>query len=243
MKKTVIKFTNVSKQYLIQEDRTIKDLILSITRGQATLKQHFSLSKVSFEIKEGETVALIGKNGAGKSTVLKLIAGVTYPSKGRVTVKQKVAPLIELGAGFHHELTGLENIYLNAAILGMHKPEIEQKVNQIIEFTELNKFIKIPVKRYSTGMFMRLAFAIAVHAKAPILLIDEVLAVGDKEFQDKCLDHLEQIKKDKKRTIFFVSHDENLIKKFCERALLLREGKLIIDDTPEKVFKIYNQFI
>jgi ABC-type polysaccharide/polyol phosphate transport system ATPase subunit len=240
MNQAVITFDHVSKQYLFQDDRTFKDLIPNLLRGKAWNRKYTAISDISFTINQGETVGFIGKNGAGKSTLLKLIAGVTFATKGNVNVNQKVAPLIELGAGFHHELSGYENIFLNAAILGMHKREIQSKVDSIIEFSELQNFIHVPVKRYSTGMYMRLAFAIAVHMDSPILLIDEVLAVGDADFQAKCLNFLEKMKGRHDKTIIFVSHDEKSVRKFCERVILINKGKLIADGKPESVFETYH---
>jgi ABC-type polysaccharide/polyol phosphate transport system ATPase subunit len=236
----VINFQHVSKQFLFQDDRTFKELLPNLLRGRGWGRTYTAISDMNLTINQGETVGFVGKNGAGKSTLLKLIAGVTFPSKGKLTVSQKVAPLIELGAGFHHELSGYENIFLNAAILGMHKREIEEKVDSIIAFSELEQFIHVPVKRYSTGMYMRLAFAIAVHMDAPILLIDEVLAVGDADFQKKCLTFLAQMKKRHDKTIIFVSHDEKSVRSFCDRAILINKGKLVIDGTPAAVFDRYH---
>lgn len=241
MSKTAVKFENVDKSFFIQEERTFKDLIPSLLTGRNVMKLHHVLKNVSFEIEKGETVGIVGKNGAGKSTVLKLIAGVTYPNNGSVKVNGKVAPLIELGAGFHHELTGYENIYLNAAILGMHKREIEERIDQIIDFSELSEFIHTPVKRYSSGMYMRLGFSVAIFTHAPILLIDEVLAVGDVLFQKKCLDYLKEIKATHDRTIIFVSHDEKAVTDFCDRAILISEGKIIGDAKPKEIFKTYHE--
>jgi lipopolysaccharide transport system ATP-binding protein len=238
--KTVIEFHHATKQYFLQDDRTFKDLIPNLLRGKAWANNYTAISDANFTITQGETVGFVGKNGAGKSTLLKLIAGVTYPTSGTVVVSQKVAPLIELGAGFHHELSGYENIFLNAAILGMHKREITAKVDEIIAFSELEKFIHAPVKRYSTGMHMRLAFAIAIHVDAPILLIDEVLAVGDTDFQKKCLHLLENMKKNREKTIIFVSHDEEAVKGFCERTILLDRGKVIADGDPSAIFNSYH---
>jgi ABC-type polysaccharide/polyol phosphate transport system ATPase subunit len=240
MNKPVITFSNVTKRYNVQDDRTFKDLIPNLLLGKISARSYTAIKNVNFSINQGETVGLVGKNGAGKSTLLKLIAGVTYPTQGSVSVTQKVAPLIELGAGFHHELSGYENIFLNSAILGMHKKEILQKVESIISFSELTDFIHVPVKRYSTGMYMRLAFAIAIHVDAPILLIDEVLAVGDTDFQKKCLNKLEEIKKEHDKTIIFVSHDEVSVKGFCDRAILFDHGALITDGLPKKVFDLYH---
>lgn len=240
MSNSIISFTNVTKEYFLQDDRTFKDVIPNLLRGKPWARKFTAISNVNFQINEGETVGFIGKNGAGKSTLLKLIAGVTYCSKGKVKIDGKVAPLIELGAGFHHELSGYENIFLNAAILGMHQKEIKAKVDGIIKFSELEDFIHVPVKRYSTGMYMRLAFAIAIHVDAPILLIDEVLAVGDLEFQTKCLKHLEEMKKRHDKTIIFVSHDEHAVKSFCDRVILLDHGKIVGDGKPEAVFEKYH---
>lgn len=238
--KPIIEFNHVTKQFMLQEDRTFKELIPSLLLRRPISKKYKALSDLNFTINEGETVGIVGKNGAGKSTILKLIAGVTYPSSGTVKIHGRVAPIIELGAGFHHELSGYENIFLNAAILGMHKIEIEQKLSSIIEFSELEKFIHVPIKKYSTGMQMRLAFAVAIHIDAPILLIDEVLAVGDEAFQKKCLAYLETIKQNHNKTIVFVSHAQEAVEEFCDRALLIQEGQLLLDDTPKKVFSKYD---
>src|SRR5258708_3130626 len=236
---TVISLDHVSKDFFVQEDRTIKELIPHLMLGKSWAKDIKALSDISFTIKKGETVGIVGKNGAGKSTLLKLIAGVTSPSKGQLVITDKVAPLIELGAGFHHELSGYENIFLNAAILGMHKKEIQGKVESIIEFSELQEYIHAPVKKYSTGMYMRLAFAIAIHMDTPILLIDEVLAVGDEAFQEKCLAYLHDMRERENKTIIFVSHAEDSVKSFCERAILLNKGEVIADGPPAKIFAQY----
>lgn len=236
-----IEFSKVSKKYLVQQDRTFKELLPSVLLGKSWASHQPVFQNLSFTIRVGETVAIVGKNGAGKSTLMKLIAGVTYPSTGKVSVNGRVAPLIELGAGFHHELSGYENIFLNAAILGMHKREIDAVLNDIIEFSELGEFIDVPVKRYSTGMYMRLAFSIAVHTHAPILLIDEVLAVGDMTFQQKCLTRLNEMKAQHDRTIVFVSHDEQAVVSFCERAILLNAGELLFDGKPAEVFDRYHR--
>ena len=241
MDNLVIRCKNVTKKFFLQEDKTFKEFLPNLLLGKSWAKEIIALDDISFEINIGETVGIIGKNGAGKSTLLKLMAGVTAASKGEVVVQGKVAPLIEVGAGFHHELTGLENIFLNGAILGMHKKEIEAVVDSIIDFSELKDFIHVPVKKYSLGMYMRLGFAVAIHINAPILLIDEVLAVGDAAFQKKCLNYLRKIKKDKTKTIIFVSHNEEAVRSFCERTILLDHGKIIKDGDPKVVFKIYHQ--
>lgn len=239
----IITFEHVTKEYVLQDDRTFKDVIPSLLRGKSWASKHRALDDVSFTIHQGETVGIVGRNGAGKSTIMKLIAGVTYPTSGKLTVHGRVAPLIELGAGFHHELSGYENIFLNAAILGMHKKEIQGKVDSIIAFSELEKFIHSPVKRYSTGMYMRLAFSIAVHIDAPILLIDEVLAVGDVAFQKKCIDHLQELKKRHDKTIVFVSHSEDTVVEFCDRAILLNAGKFETTGKPEDILRTYHKEI
>lgn len=238
-----ISFKNVTKNFYLQDDRTFKELLPSLLTGKPWARKFSALTGISFDITGGETVGIIGKNGSGKSTILKLIAGVTYPTTGKVHIEGKVAPLIELGAGFHYELSGFENIFLNAAILGMHKKEIEAKVEEIIEFSELAEFIHTPVKKYSSGMYMRLGFSIAINTDSPILLIDEVLAVGDAAFQKKCLDKLKEIKSTGNRTVVFVSHDEEAVKSFCDRAILLNHGKIIEDGKPEKVFSSYHKIL
>ena len=235
-----ITFTNVKKEFLLQEDRTFKELLPSLLSGKSWAKAKEVLHDVSFTINQGETVALVGKNGAGKSTILKLIAGVTYPTSGSLSVIGKVAPLIELGAGFHHELSGYENIFLNAAILGMHKKEIELCLADVIAFSEIEEYLHVPLKKYSTGMQMRLAFSVAIHAPASILLIDEVLAVGDAEFQKKCLKRLREIKEKGDKIIVFVSHDSKSVLDFCERAVLLENGRVSLDEQPSKIFRVYS---
>ena len=236
----LVRLNKVTKSYYLQDDRTFKELIPSLLTGKSWAEKHVVFSNVSFEIKKGETVGIVGENGAGKSTIMKLIAGVTYPNRGSIKVTGKVAPLIELTAGFHHELTGYENIFLSAAILGMHKKEVELVVDDIIAFSEIDEYLHTPIKRYSTGMVVRLAFSIAIHSVSNILLIDEVLAVGDIKFQRKCLNRMKALKKKKDKIIVFVSHSEEQVKEFCDRALLLQNGKLTLDSTPEKVFKRYN---
>ncbi len=240
MTDTHIECKNLTKEFYLQGERTIKDLIPSLIQGKSFAKKHVVLKDINFSLERGGTLGVVGKNGAGKSTLMKLIAGVTYPTSGSIEVRGKVAPLIELGAGFHHELNGYENIYLNAAILGMHKKEIELIERDIIEFSGIEEFLHEPLKRFSTGMVMRLAFSVAVHINADILLIDEVLAVGDFEFQEKCLTKLDEIKQQKDVTIVYISHDEKTVSSFCERAILLQDGRLTLDDTPATVFKKYH---
>lgn len=240
MSNQVIIFKNVTKVFSQQDDKTFKEFLPNLILGRPWAKKLVALDNISFEISKGETLGIVGKNGSGKSTLLKLIAGVTSPTKGEVSVLEKVAPLIEIGTGFHHELTGLENIYLSSAVLGMHKKEIEQVLDKIIEFSELKDFMGVPVKHYSSGMYMRLGFSVAIFVNAPILLIDEVLSVGDASFQEKCMDYFRSVKEDRDKTIVFVSHSEEVVKKICNRAILLSGGKIIREGDPNEIFKKYH---
>ncbi len=240
MNNQVISFKNVTKVFSQQDDKTFKEFLPNLILGRPWAKKLVALDNISFHIEKGETIGIVGKNGSGKSTLLKLIAGVTSPTKGEVSVLEKVAPLIEVGTGFHHELTGLENIYLSAAVLGMHKKEIEQVLDKIVEFSELKEFINTPVKHYSSGMYMRLGFSVAIFVNAPILLIDEVLSVGDAAFQKKCMNYFKSVKDDREKTIVFVSHSEEAVKKICDRAILLSEGKVISMGDLGEVFKKYH---
>lgn len=232
-----IKFQDVSKKYRIRhkklteksvvENKTLWSRFLSIGRNGRLSKEDFwALRGVSFEIKKAETVGIIGPNGAGKSTILKLLAGVTRPALGKVTINGRVGALIELGAGFHPELTGRENIYLNASIMGMRKREIDEKFDEIVEFSELGNFIDTPVKRYSSGMYVRLGFAVAINTRPEILLVDEILAVGDKSFQRKSFQKLEQMKRDG-ITFILVSHNLFQVENICDRVIYLNHGTII----------------
>ena len=193
-------------------------------RATAT-EEFWALKDVSFEVKRGEVLGIIGRNGAGKSTLLKILSRITEPSEGRVTIKGRVASLLEVGTGFHPELTGRENIYLNGAILGMTRAEIKRKFDEIVAFAEVEKFLDTPVKRYSSGMYVRLAFAVAAHLEPEILVVDEVLAVGDAEFQKKCLGKMSEVASGG-RTVLFVSHNMAAVTSLCSRAVLLVGGKL-----------------
>lgn len=242
MDNIAIQFKNVTKKFYLQEDKTFKEFLPNLILGKSWAKEFLALSDLSFKINQGETVGIVGKNGAGKSTILKLIAGVTIPTQGSIQINGKVAPLIELGAGFHHELTGYENIILNASILGMHKKEIEAVINEIIEFSELQEFIHVPVKKYSSGMYVRLGFSIAIYTNADIFLIDEVLSVGDAAFQKKCLKKMHELRNTHDKTIIFVSHSEQTMKSFCERAILLHDGRVIAEGLPDFIFDKYHSF-
>lgn len=202
-------------------------------------EEFWALRDINFEVKRGEVVGIIGRNGAGKSTLLKILSRITEPTEGRVRIVGRVASLLEVGTGFHPELTGRENIFLNGAILGMHRSEIKAKFDEIVAFAEVEKFLDTPVKRYSSGMYVRLAFAVAAHLEPEILVVDEVLAVGDAEFQKKCLGKMESVAKGEGRTVLFVSHNMATIEHLCERAILLRNGRVAADGTATNSIAAY----
>ena len=199
-----------------------------------------ALDSVSFEVKKGERIGIIGHNGAGKSTLLKLISRVTGPTDGKIYLNGRVASMLEVGTGFHPELTGRENIYMNGAILGMTKKEIDTKIENIIEFSEVRQFIDTPVKRYSSGMYVKLAFSVAVHLDSEIVIMDEVLAVGDAGFQQKCIAKMKSISENNNKTILYVSHNMNTIRQLCNRVIVLKKGSLIFDGDVEKGINMYN---
>lgn len=234
-----IKINNVSKLFYKQKKRTLKEMIPAFFGGEKASDFFWSLRNIDLEIKKGEAVGIIGQNGSGKSTLLKIIAGVSKPSKGFITVEGMIAPLIELGAGFHPELTGRENVFLNGVILGLSKQEIKTKFKQIVDFAELWDFIDQPVKHYSSGMYLRLAFAVAIHTEPQILLVDEILAVGDASFQAKCLEKIEELRR-RDVTIILVTHSMELVKKYCDRAVLLKHGEIVIIGNVDDVTKKYN---
>ena len=199
----------------------------------------YSLKDINFEIAQGDAVGIIGRNGAGKSTLLKILSRVTTPSTGKINIKGRVASLLEVGTGFHPELTGRENIYLNGAILGMRKKEIDRKLDEIIDFSGVERYIDTPVKRYSSGMYVRLAFAVAAHLESEILIVDEVLAVGDAEFQKKCLGKMGEVSKGEGRTVLFVSHNMGAIRNLCHKGLYLKDGSLMVFSDIEKATNNY----
>jgi lipopolysaccharide transport system ATP-binding protein len=205
-------------------------------------EQFWALRDVSFEVKRGEALGIIGRNGAGKSTLLKILSRITEPTEGAVDLYGRVGSLLEVGTGFHPELTGRENIYLNGAILGMHRFEIERKFDEIVAFAEVEKFLNTPVKHYSSGMYVRLAFAVAAHLEPEILLVDEVLAVGDAAFQRKCLGKMGAVAKEG-RTVLFVSHNMGAINELCDKAILLDAGHLILSDVTDPVVEYYLQAV
>ncbi len=234
----IIEFENVTKKFILQNQKTFKEFLPALFSRQKTKNNLLALSNISFTISPGESLGIIGPNGSGKSTILKLIAGVTAPTSGRVTVNGRVSPLIELGAGFHPELSGRENIYLNGAILGLSQKEIGRNFDNIVNFAGLWEFIDQPIKHYSSGMYMRLAFAVAVHTNPQILIIDEILAVGDAEFQEKCFQRMEEFKRSGV-TIIFVSHSLGQIENFCHRVLHVQHGQLIADGPAGEICQQY----
>jgi lipopolysaccharide transport system ATP-binding protein len=246
----IITAENLGKQYRLGTQQaayaTLRETIANAVRrpdktrnGNAT-GTFWALRDINFEIQEGEVVGIIGRNGAGKSTLLRILSRVTEPTTGRVKLRGRVGSLLEVGTGFHPELTGRENIFLNGAILGMKKAEIVRKFDEIVAFAEIEKFIDTPVKRYSTGMYLRLAFAVAAHLEPDVLLVDEVLAVGDASFQRKCLDKMKVVGEDG-RTVLFVSHNMPAVTRLCERIILLDEGRVVADGPAHKVASLYLQ--
>ena len=257
MSNTIIRVENLGKKYFIghqkQERYTaLRDVIANgaksvgrrllkpLGKGSSdpTVEEFWALKDVSFEIQQGDRVGIIGRNGAGKSTLLKILSRITEPTQGSIRIKGRVASLLEVGTGFHPELTGRENIYLNGAILGMSKAEIKRKFDEIVAFAEVEKFLDTPVKRYSSGMYVRLAFAVAAHLEPEILVVDEVLAVGDAQFQKKCLGKMEDVGKEG-RTVIFVSHNMIAIQQLCTKCLLLESGKSRKISSVDEVIKLY----
>ena len=219
---------NATKQFTMRYHRTIKQITIAAMRRQAISDTFDAVQDVSFSIEQGESVGLMGLNGSGKSTLLKLINGVMKPDKGQVLTRGRIAGLIATGAGFHPQLTGRDNVFLNAAILGMTEAETKRKFDQIVDFADIGKFLDTPVGHYSSGMFSRLGFAVAVHTDSDIFLIDEVLAVGDRPFKRKCLARMQEIR-DEGRTMLYVSHAAGSVKKMCDRVLVLEKGVLGYD--------------
>lgn len=233
---------NVYKNFKVYHDKgySLKEKMLFWQRN--AYETRTVLNGISFKVDKGEAVGLIGKNGSGKSTTLKLLSRIMYPDKGVVNINGRVACLIELGAGFHPDMSGRENIYINASIFGLTKKEIDDKLQQIIDFSELWDFIDNPIRTYSSGMYMRLAFAVAINVAADILLIDEILAVGDIKFQEKCFNKLKEIKK-AGTTIVIVSHSLGQIEEFCDKSIWLKDGKIAMIDKPQTVHKKYSEYM
>jgi lipopolysaccharide transport system ATP-binding protein len=257
---SVITIENLSKKYIIghqkQERYTaLRDVLangarrltqklchpFAVPENDPTHEEFWALKDVSFDVKQGDRVGIIGRNGAGKSTLLKILSRITEPTSGRVSIKGRVASLLEVGTGFHPELTGRENIFMNGAILGMSKAEIKSKFDEIVAFSEVERFLDTPVKRYSSGMYVRLAFAVAAHLEPEILIVDEVLAVGDAQFQKKCLGKMEDVAHRSGRTILFVSHSMAAIENLCNRCILLSKGQLAAQGETGMVLREYAQ--
>lgn len=255
----VIQAQNIGKKYILSHQRrqsytALRDVISdkfkrigkrifspfsSTPTSDPTHEEFWALKDVSFEIERGDRVGIIGRNGAGKSTLLKILSRITEPTAGRVSIQGRVASLLEVGTGFHPELTGRENIYLNGAILGMTRKEIRSKFDEIVAFAEVEKFLDTPVKRYSSGMYVRLAFAVAAHLEPEILVVDEVLAVGDAQFQKKCLGKMEDVSTKEGRTVLFVSHQMGAIAKLCSKAVLLSKGQIVQQGNTQHVINYY----
>ncbi|MER1995658.1 MAG: ABC transporter ATP-binding protein [Arthrobacter sp.] len=227
---TAIEVSNISKRFVLRHTRSMKEAFVWLIKGRkGDLSEKFdALKDVSLTVEQGETVALLGLNGSGKSTLLKHISGVMRPDAGSVGTRGRVAGLIEVGAGFHHDLSGRDNVYLNGAILGMTEDEINEKFDSIVEFSEIGQFIDTEVKFYSSGMYLRLAFSVAVHTDPEVFLVDEILAVGDEPFQKKCIDKIKELAGEGK-TLVVVSHDLDLVSRICERGVLLEHGRIVMD--------------
>lgn len=256
----VIRAEGLGKKYVIghqshERNATLRDALVRSTRrllrtsgdmlhgrpiyAGDEVEEFWALQGISFEVMRGEAIGIIGRNGAGKSTLLKILSRITEPSTGRVELSGRIASLLEVGTGFHPELTGRENIYLNGAILGMARAEIRNKFDEIVAFADVERFLDTPVKRYSSGMYMRLAFSVAAHLEPEILIVDEVLAVGDIAFQNRCLGKMQEVVS-QGRTILFVSHNMGAIRKFCQRGILVEDGRKALDDTVESVIAEYS---
>ncbi len=240
MKDVAIEIKNMSKSFNIYADKanTLKERIIRLGKGKKEV--HHVLNNINLTIKKGETVALIGVNGSGKSTLLKLITKIIYPNKGSIKVRGKTSSLLELGAGFHPDFSGRENIYFNASIFGLTKKEIYKRLDDIIAFSELGEYIDAPIRTYSSGMYMRLAFSVAINVDADTILIDEILAVGDQHFQEKCMNKMKELKEQGK-TMVFVSHSKDAVEFLCDRAVWLHEGSIRMDGKTKEVLKEYTK--
>jgi ABC-2 type transport system ATP-binding protein len=240
-----IKVDSVSKNFKLPHEKvdSIKSLFVNpihyIGKNRSFESQH-ALRDVTFEVKKGEFFGIVGRNGSGKSTMLKMLAGIYQPTKGKISLRGKLVPFIELGVGFNPELTGRENVYLNGALLGFSKKEVDERYDAIVEFAEIEKFMDQKLKNYSSGMQVRLAFSMAIRAETDILLVDEVLAVGDADFQRKCFDHFRKLKRDKK-TVIFVTHDMDAVREYCDRAIMIEKSKLIAQGSSEMISSMYTK--
>lgn len=256
MSDTAIKIEHVSKEYRLGAigGTTLRDDLQRLgaklrkkedptkmigAENEVTGERFLALNDISFEVKKGEALGIIGHNGAGKSTLLKLLSRITVPTSGTISYNGRVASMLEVGTGFHPELTGRENVYMNGAILGMTKAEITEKFDEIVSFAEMERFIDTPVKRYSSGMYVKLAFSVAAHLDSEIMVMDEVLAVGDMKFQQKCLGRMSDAANSEGRTVLYVSHNMNTIRQLCSRCIVLDHGKVIFDGDVDKAINIY----
>ena len=236
----VIEVKNVTQRFRVIHERkdTVRELMTKLFQQKASYTNFEAVKNVSFEVPAGQSLGIIGRNGSGKSTLLKIIAGVYQPTRGSVRVSGSLAPLIELGAGFHHELTGRENILINGLLMGYSKRQMLEREQRIIDFADIGEFIDAPVKQYSSGMYMRLAFAVATEVEPQILVVDEILAVGDSAFQEKCFERIRKFRETGK-TILLVTHNMSDVEKHCERAILMEQGSLVIDGRPDEVIATY----
>lgn len=240
----IIEVKNINKTFRLphEKNNSIKTLIINPFKSNRKIENQHVLDNISFDVKKGEFFGIVGRNGSGKSTLLKLLAGIYSPTKGSIKINGKLTPFIELGVGFSPELTGRENVYLNGALLGFSRKEMNAMYDEIVEFSELTRFMDQKLKNYSSGMQVRLAFSIAIRSKTDILLIDEVLAVGDAAFQQKCYKHFLQLKKEK-RTVVFISHDMGAIKRFCDRSIAIESGKIACEGDNLKVTNFYDNLL
>lgn len=237
--KPVIVFQDVSKTFTIKHAHSFKQAFISAIKRKELSSEFHAVDHVSFEVSEGQSVALMGRNGSGKSTTLKLLSGVMDPDNGWIRTRGRIAGLLEVGAGFHPDLTGRQNVYLNAAILGMSKEETDERFDEILEFSEIGAFIDTEVKRYSSGMYSRLGFSVAVHTELDTLLVDEILSVGDAQFRQKCEKKMLELQEQGK-TMFIVSHNANQVKKLCQRGIVLERGKIIFDGPIDDAVEVLN---
>ncbi|MFZ0313065.1 MAG: ABC transporter ATP-binding protein [Candidatus Korobacteraceae bacterium] len=240
----VIRLENVTQRFRVIHERpdTVRELFSKLFRKRSSYHDFEAVKDVSFDVPHGQAVGIIGRNGSGKSTLLKIIAGVYRPTKGTVTVNGTLAPLIELGAGFHHELTGRENILLNGLLMGYSKREMLERQQAIIDFADIGEFIDAPVKQYSSGMYMRLAFAVAIEVDPQVLVLDEILAVGDMGFQAKCFERIRRFR-DSGKTILLVTHNMDNVEEHCERAILVDHGRIVVDGSPDEAIAMYKTLL
>lgn len=239
---SIIEVNDVSMMFRLYREQvnSMKEFVIKKVKRQIAYEEFWALNNISFRVNRGEAIGLVGKNGSGKSTLLKIIAGVLKPTKGTVKIGGTVAPMIELGAGFDMELTAKENVFLNGAILGYPKEMLEENMEKIVEFSELGRFMDVPIKNFSSGMFARLGFAVATIYTPDILIVDEILSVGDWQFQEKCERRIQEML-ERGTTLLFVSHSMDQVKEVCNRAILLNQGQMLMDDSVENVWEQYNQ--